>query len=278
MSNTTSTKPEEDSTKRSSTDEEEQAIGVKVGISGGSTEETKKKIEKEGGDKGDNITDKLVKTVHPKLAEMPNKCKALSIAVFVMVAVFVFVVIMTLYSFIVSCEQKLLMIDADWQPLMESEDGSDIHPFEPYSGTFEAPAHICASYAPLDIYEDENYTTLVQTVYIVPCLLGELTCEDYGGPSCPNVFQTDGSHYQCGSNDTLRNCHDYSDPLVSVVYVECVGFFGAFGIALAYLVYIQLAALLLGYCFYRCCCSVNDYPPNTMFQDMQEFVMTSRLI
>ena len=135
-------------------------------------------------------------------------------------------------------------------------------------------------YAPLDIYEDENYTTLIETVYNVPCLLGELTCEDYGNPSCPDVFQKpDGSMYQCGgggsSNDTLPNCHDFSDPLVSVVYVECVGFFGAFGIALAYLFYIQLAALLLGYCFYRCCCSKNDDTPNTMFQDMQEFVMTS---
>ena len=110
----------------------------------------------------------------------------------------------------------------------------------------------------------------------VPCLLGELTCEDYGNPSCPDVFQKpDGDSYQCGSNDTLPNCRDSPDPLVSVVYVECVGFFGAFGIALAYLFYIQLASLLLGYCFYRCFCSKNDDTPNSMFQDMQEFVMTS---
>jgi hypothetical protein len=63
---------------------------------------------------------------------------------------------------------------------------------------------------------------------------------------------------------------------VSVVYIECVGFFGAFDIALVYLTYVQLAALVIGYCTYRvCCCSKNDENPNSTFTDIKEMLMTS---
>ena len=209
------------------------------------------------------IPDRLVFAVHPKLTEIPM-WKGRIVALWAISSVIVFVIVMTAYTYTLVCQVKLAMIDADWTGVSDVDNALVV--FEPYKSTFEPPTYICGSYGEVTINVDGKD----RPVYQEFCLLGDLTCDDYGNIRCPDRFK--GDNHIC-TQGVPPNCAAFG-ALASVVYTECTGFYDSFGVALAYLTYVQIAAAVLGYSVYRCCFAKHDDSPNPPVADIKEFVIT----
>jgi hypothetical protein len=159
--------------------------------------------------------------VHPKLAELPTST-GLSIAVVIVIVNILFVVFLTLYSVVFNCQQKLGVVDADWQETGE---------FKPYSEHFKAPTYLCASL----LLDDAG-------VYTIPCVLDGLTCESYIHGRCPEI----GYSFVYDACDSIEPClNNESSALASVLYAECTSFTVAFGSSMGYVTYTQLLLLVV---------------------------------
>lgn len=203
-------------------------------------------------------TSSFLEAINPKLAEIRRPWKAYCIVAFVVVTNLLFLFVMTSYNWVYACTQQVIIMDADWSAVPSALDIG----FEPYD--FDPPNYLCISYTASDWINATG--DIIETVYDVPCLLGNLTCENYGDTRCPEVFQTGQSDYLCNGlepGQELYNCADYENPFVSVVSMQCLSFFASLGLALPYVFYLQIVLFAIGYCFYRCCCYNDDEDEDT---------------
>ena len=192
--------------------------------------------------------------IHPKLKDIPEH-PAGGITCCTICCILVFVIMMTLYSYVFKCRQRMVMLDADWP---SAEEMSELYPeivtpFLAYEGMYKAQKgeFVCGSYQ-ASIYEDNNTGTTL-TVYDRPCVLTGIPCENYGGNNrCPDMFlDWCGQVAEAVANGTnAENCAYYDNPLVSVVSVQCMTFFQSLSMSLVYITYIQLFCVAVGLVIY----------------------------
>jgi hypothetical protein len=208
---------------------------------------------------GDDLENAKSKN-NPKLTLLQKGSDAVT-GVFILTSTVTFVICMTGYG-LDNCSRFISVVDAEW---------AAVDNWEPYKDAFEAPSHICGSFIqsvrieddwviyPEDLEETKkvnNLTGVYRAVYDVPCLLSGLTCDDYQDPRCPSIFEgVSPGNLNCSI--FLTNCSDQS--LASVVTIECKSLFDALGVAMSYVVWVQLVLLILFLsCFYGCCQSKRD--------------------
>jgi hypothetical protein len=161
-------------------------------------------------------TDLVTGAVHEKLTLLPRNL-GLIFAIAIILGQAGFVIALTYFNYN-TCPTQIANIDGDHDDAL-------------YKDVYKEPTYLCATLIqdPDDEFDD---------FFIIPCLLPDFTCDDYGDSRCPDAFfECPGDAITCVGT-------------VSVVSILCPEFTVAFGAAFGLAVPVQLTLLIITFAIY----------------------------
>ena len=199
----------------------------------------------EGSAWKDTIATVATSAIHTSLTKLPKR-PGCAIATTIIVAELAFVISLTFYSYVLSCQKSVNIIDGAWSNTQsQSLTGFS---FKPYEQTFQAPNYICASFVRS---QSDNISDAGLGQFDEPCVLEGLDCKDYDDKRCPEAFL---EYFKSDDCTDFPDCSKVAlDGLVSTVQISCPSFVSALGASLAYITYVQLALLAICLSVYLLC-------------------------